>query len=179
MGRKIETMNPEVIELPLSGEELAMRYRALCDDPLYANVPGKIELDLWGRMVMSPASSYHSALQVRLSRRLAVLGGEAFVELGILTAAGVLVPDVVWASSAFMQVHAFATPYAKAPELCIEVVSPSNSVKELEEKRVAYLAAGAAEVWIVYPQSKRFQFYGREGLIPHSAYAVDLAGLFD
>jgi hypothetical protein len=41
MGRKIEAMNPEVIESPLSGEELAVRYRALCDDPHYANVPGR------------------------------------------------------------------------------------------------------------------------------------------
>jgi Uma2 family endonuclease len=180
MGRKIEAMNPEVIESPLSSEELAVRYRALCDDPLYAKVPGKIEVDVWGRVLMSPpASSYHSALQIRLSQRLAVLGGEMFAELGIVTPAGILVTDVAWASSGFMRLHAFETPYTKAPELCIEVVSPSNSVRELEEKRIAYLAAGAHEVWIVYPQSKRFEFHGRQGPIPRSAYAVDLTGLFD
>jgi Uma2 family endonuclease len=179
MGRKIESMNPEVIESPLSGEELAMRYRGLCDDPLYANVPGKIEVDVWGRLVMSPpASSYHSALQVRLTQRLAVLGGEMFVELGVVTPAGVFVPDVAWASNGFMRLHAFETPYTKAPELCIEVVSPSNSVKELEEKRIAYLAAGAEEVWIIYPQSERCEFYGKDGRLERSRFAVDLSKLF-
>ena len=179
MRRKIESMNPEVIESPLSSEELAMRYRALCDDPLYANVPGKIEVDLWGRLLMSPpASSYHSALQGRLSQRLAVLGGEMFVELGVVTPAGVFVPDVAWASSGFMRLHAFETPYTKAPELCIEVVSPSNSVRELEEKRSAYLAAGAEEVWIIYPQSKRCEFYAKDGRLERTRFAVDLSNLF-
>src|SRR5512145_3449301 len=65
----------ELIEAPLSREELAMRYRALCDDPLYANLPGKIELDVWGRMVMTPPSYYHGVIQGRLCQRLAVLGG--------------------------------------------------------------------------------------------------------
>ena len=39
----------------------------------------------------------------------------------------------------------------RAPELCIEVVSPSNSRKELREKVAAYLEAGAEEVWIRLP----------------------------
>ena len=168
----------ELIEAPLSGEELAVRYRALCDDPCYANVPGKIELDVWGRMVMSPASSYHSALQARLAQRLAALGGQAFVEASVLTAAGVLVADVAWASAEFMRVHAFETPYRHAPAICIEVVSPSSSVREMREKIDAFLAAGAEEVWIVYPQSKRCAFYGSQGPVQQSRYAVDLTDVF-
>lgn len=169
----------ELIEAPLSSEELAARYRALCENPCYANVPGKIEVDAWGRLLMSPASNYHSALQTRLSQRLTVLGGEVFVEVSVLTAAGVLVADVAWASPEFMRVHKFETPYARAPELCIEVVSPSNSVKELQEKVTAYLASGAQEVWIVYPQSKRCEFHGKAGLLERSAFAVELSHLFD
>lgn len=168
----------EVIEAPLSPDELAVRYRALCADPCYANVPGKIELDTWGRMVMSPASNYHSAIQTRLSAKLGALGGEAFVEASVLTPAGVLVADVAWASAEFMGVHAFETPYLRAPELCIEVASPSNSRKELDEKIAAYLAAGAEEVWLVYPQSKRCEFHGSQGKLERSRYPVDLAGLF-
>jgi Uma2 family endonuclease len=168
----------ELIEAPLSGEDLAARYRALCDDPCYANVPGKIELDVWGRMVMSPASNYHSALQALLVARLAALGGRAFVEASAVTSAGVLVADVAWASDEFMRMHGFETPYARAPELCIEVVSPSNSRKELQEKVAAYLAAGASEVWIVYPQSRRIEVHGPGGLLARSQYAVDLADIF-
>ena len=169
----------ELIEEPLSSAELASRYRALCNDPCFANVPGKIEIDVWGRLLMSPASNYHSALQTRLAKRLAALGGEVFVEASVLTSAGALVADVAWASTGFMRAHVFETPYTRAPEICIEVVSPSNSRKELREKIDAYLAAGAAEVWIVYPQSKRWEFHARSGVLERSAFAVDLSGLFD
>ena len=169
---------PELIEVPLSSNDLAARYRALCNDPCYANVPGKIELDAWGRMVMSPASNYHSALQALLVGKLAALAGSAFVEASVVTSAGVLVADVAWASDEFMRARGFETPYLRSPELCIEVVSPSNSRKELREKVAAYLEAGAVEVWIVFPQSKRVEFHGREGVLLRSQYAVDVADIF-
>lgn len=180
MQRKMAYMQPpaELIEAPLSGEELGARYRALCDDPLYANVPGKIEIDTWGRLLMSPPSNYHGAVQGRLIQILSVLGGQVFVECSVVTPAGVFVADAAWASAQFMRAHAFDTPYTKAPELCIEVVSPSNSVKELHEKRTAYLAAGAQEMWIVYPQSKRLEFYASKGPIVASGFPVDLTKLF-
>jgi Uma2 family endonuclease len=168
----------ELIEAPLSGEELAARYRALCDDPCYANVPGKIELDVWGRMVMTAASFHRGIVQGRLCRSLAKLGGEVVVEPPVVTAFGLFVADVAWASARFMSAHSAETPLTRAPEICIEVVSPSNSVKELREKTDAYLATGADEVWVVYPQSKRWEFYGKQGLMQRSTYAVDLADLF-
>ncbi|HEX4927612.1 MAG TPA: Uma2 family endonuclease [Burkholderiales bacterium] len=170
---------PEVIEGPLSGEELAVRYRALCDDPCYANVPGKIELDLWGRMLMSPASVYHGLVQGRLVHELkTALGGETIVEAPVVTAAGLLVVDVAWSSQEFMAAHGSENPLRHAPEICVEVVSPSNSVKELREKIEAYLRAAAKEAWIVYPQSKRCEFHGERGVLLQSAYRVDLTGLF-
>lgn len=167
-----------MIESPLSGEELGARYRAICEDPCYANIPGKIELDVWGRMLMSPASNYHSALQLELGTRLKAMGGRAFTEASMLTSVGVLVADVAWASDEFMRAHEFETPYTQALDVCVEIVSPANSRKELREKIDAYLAAGAREVWLVYPKSKRFEFYSQSGLLPSSAYRVDLSNLF-
>ena len=169
----------ELIEEPLSSEELAARYRALCEDRYYENVPGKIELDLWGRLLMTPPSVYHGMVQGRLCRSLAALGGEVLVEAPIATAMGLFVADVAWASSAFMVRHRNESPLTRAPEVCVEVVSPSNSRKELREKTDAYLAAGAQEVWIVYPQSKRREVYGKAGLLERSIFAADLSGLFD
>jgi Uma2 family endonuclease len=169
----------ELIESPLSREELAVRYRAMCEDVRFANLPGKIELDLWGRMVMSPASAYHAMVHGRLCQRLAVLGGETFAEAPIVTAMGLFVADVAWGSAQFISAHGGETPLMWAPELCIEVVSPSNSVKELQEKLTAYLAAGAEEVWILYPQTKRCEFHGRQGLIERSRCPVDLTGIFE
>ncbi|HLE65557.1 MAG TPA: Uma2 family endonuclease [Burkholderiales bacterium] len=170
---------PEVIDKPLTRDALGERYRGLCADPRFANLPGKIELDVWGRILMSPATNYHGMLQVRLGQRLASLGGQAFSEASVVTSIGLLVADLAWASPEFMRAHGTETPFTQAPALCIEIASPSNSLKELHEKVDAYLAAGATEVWIVFPQSKRFEFFGKGGLVQRSAFAVDLAGLFD
>jgi len=170
---------PEVIERPLTAEALGERFRELCVDPRFANLPGKLELDVWGRILMSPASNQHSMVQTRLARRLGGLGGEPIVEASVTTSLGLLVADVAWASAEFMRAHGTETPFTKAPELCIEIASPSNSRKELREKVDAYLAAGAVEAWIVYPQSTRFEFVGTGGPLQQSSFAIDLAGLFD
>lgn len=169
---------PDLIEVPLTQEELSARYRALCDDPRFDNLPGKVELDSWGRILMSPASNYHALVQGRLCRRLAALGGEAFVEASVVTPAGLFAPDVVWASAEFMRAHGTETPYRRAPEICVEVASPSNTAHEMREKIDAYLGAGAAEVWIALPESKRFEFFASDGKFPHSRFTVDLDGVF-
>lgn len=178
MGRMTDVQ--ELIEKPLSPEELALRYRTLCDDPCLVSVPGKIELDAWGRLLMTPPPSvYHGRVQANLTYKLkAALGGHVISEAPIVTPAGLFLPDVAWASTSFMSAHQSESALTQAPDICIEVVSPSNSVKELNEKRDAYLAAGAAEVWIIFPQSKRCAFYGQQGSLPASRYAVDLADIF-
>lgn len=169
----------EIIEQPLSPEQLAARYRELCEDPRFANLQGKIELDHWGQIRMSPASNLHSMLQSRLSQRLLSLGGQAFVEASIATHLGLSVADVSWASAEFMRRHGTETPFTAAPELCIEIASPSNSRNALREKMAAYLAAGASEAWIVFPQTRRFEFYAAEGLREQTSFAIDLSSLFD
>ena len=170
----------EIIDAPLSSDQLAIQYRRLCDDPCFANIPGKIELDVWGRVLMTPPpSAYHGLTQSRLVHKLrSALGGEVITEAPIVTALGLFLADLAWLSPPYVATHGIKTPLAPAPEVCIEVVSPTNSVKELSEKKHAYLAAGAAEVWLVYPQSKRCEFYGPQGLLPVSAYGVDLRDLF-
>jgi Uma2 family endonuclease len=170
--------DPELIEAPLSAQELAERYREMCYDRRFANVPGKIELDVWGRVLMTPASVYHGQIQGRLCQKLTALGGETLIEVGIATPVGLFVPDLAWASAQFMSLHAGEIALTRAPELCIEVVSPSNSLKEMQEKTEAYLGAGAQEVWIVYPQSKRCEFFGRQGVLAASQYIVDIASIF-
>jgi hypothetical protein len=89
----------EIIDKPLTSEALSAKFRALCSDPLMANLPGKIELDVWGRILMSPASNFHGVVQLRVARRLDALPGTAMVETSILTNIGVLVADVAWGDS--------------------------------------------------------------------------------
>jgi Uma2 family endonuclease len=40
-------------------------------------------------------------------------------------------------------------PTTLAPEICVEVLSESNTAEEMEEKRAVYFDAGADEVWLV------------------------------
>lgn len=55
----------------------------------------------------------------------------------------VKVAEVAWASTTFIAEFGYATSYPKAPELCVEIVSPSNSKQEISEKVELYLAKGA------------------------------------
>jgi Uma2 family endonuclease len=38
--------------------------------------------------------------------------------------------------------------FERAPEICVEILSPSNTAAEVDQKRAVYFDAGAAEVWI-------------------------------
>jgi Uma2 family endonuclease len=70
----------------------------------------------------------------------------------------------------------------RAPEICVEVLSPSNTVKEIEEKTVLYFEAGASEVWICDEGgSIRFHFRTpptirpRSELCPRFPHVVEVA----
>jgi Uma2 family endonuclease len=172
----------DVIDRPLDQRQLVERYLALLDDPAYASLPGRLELTGWGQIIMTPpADFWHYRVAARLARSLtAGLGGEAIQEGAIAVAGlGVLIADVVWCSSAFLARHREERVLEAAPEICVEVLSPSNSTREIDEKRTAYLAAGALEVWVVDPVGKAIAFFGPEGARAASSFAVDLTGLFD
>jgi Uma2 family endonuclease len=100
---------------------------------------------------MSPASKRHALLQAHFAAEFArqLSSGRPLTECSVLTEIGVRVPDVAWASAEFLNAHADSTPFPIAPEICVEIVSPSNSDDEIDEKIPAYLTAGAREMWIV------------------------------
>ena len=45
------------------------------------------------------------------------------------------------------------------PNLCIEVVSPTDGAEELETKVIEYFRVGVEMVWVVYPLAGRFYVY--------------------
>jgi Uma2 family endonuclease len=128
-----------------------MQWQDVIDNPYLKNLPFKIELNRWGRIEMSPASNRHALLQSRMAQwvRVAIGKGETLTEASIQTSDGVRVPDVVWASDAFLAEHDYETPFSRAPDICIEIISPSNSRLEMLDKTRLYLEAGAIEVWLV------------------------------
>jgi Uma2 family endonuclease len=170
----------ELIEEPLESEQLAEKFRGMCNDRRFENLQGKLELDSWGRILLTPADNYHGAIQGQVGHCLAALpGGQAMIHASIVTSCGLFVADVAWASDDFRRVHNYDTPYVTAPEICVEVVSRFDSRKQLQENIAAYLSTGAIEVWIVYPSSERVEFFGAGGQLSASAFPVDLTGLFD
>ena len=132
-----------------SHEALALRWAEIINDPTLRDLPYKIELNNFGKLEMSPASNRHARLQGRIALELArqLKDGDILTESPIATELGVNVPDVVWASNEFLNKHGDTTPFPQAPEICVEIRSPSNLKDEMTLKTRAYLGAGAHEMW--------------------------------
>jgi Uma2 family endonuclease len=127
-----------------------MNWQEVCADPTLQDLPYKIELNRLGQIVMSPASNEHGRLQTRIAARLLNLmdGGEVISECSIDTEDGTKVADVAWGSTEFFAHHGLVTPLPAAPQICVEIISPSNSNEEIQGKISLYLDAGASEVWL-------------------------------
>jgi Uma2 family endonuclease len=52
-----------------------------------------------------------------------------------------------------------------SPEIVIEVLSPSNTKREMQEKATLYLATGAHEFWVVDARQKQVKVVRREGTL--------------
>jgi Uma2 family endonuclease len=50
-----------------------------------------------------------------------------------------------------------------APDLAVEIISPSNTPKEMARKRKEYFAAGTKLVWQVYPKTRTVEVYTSPG----------------
>ena len=148
---------------------------ALCEDALIADLPYKVETNERGQLLMSPASTSHSRWQARMTYRLfaaievAGLGGEVLTECAVLTSQGIKVPDVAWISEASWKARANQNLLAAAPDICVEVMSASNSSEEMTHKTALYFSCGAREVWIV-DEAGRPSFYDEKG--PRAASAI-------
>ena len=156
-------------------EALIARWHEVIEDPTLRDLPYKIELNSWGKVEMSPASNRHGRLQMEIGSELKrqLPKGIAIAECSILTRIGIRCPDVAWASPDFIRELGEITPYQRAPEICAEIISPSNTRAEIEEKKAAYLAAGAREVWLV-SEDGTIRYFNTSGEQPKSAYPVTI-----
>src|SRR6185436_11022345 len=104
-----------------------------------------------GQVIMNPpADPAHGGKQADLTVLLSRFAptGKVIVECPISTSEGVKVPDLVWVSKERFASIGGKSAFTAAPEICVEVLSPSNTRNEIEEKRRLYFEAGAAEVWL-------------------------------
>jgi len=151
-----------------------MDWAEVVDNPLLQDLPFKIELNKWGKILMSPASNNHGILQFDIGTSInrAKQSGKIIMACSIQTSEGVKVADIAWASDEFIAKHGFETPYKFAPEICVEIVSPSNSKPEMEEKISLYLAQGAKEVWLCNEKGE-ISYYSHTGRLEKSGELED------
>lgn len=129
----------------LSGKEV-------CEDPNLQDLPYKIETNDRGQIVMSPTYAWHGKFAFQIAQRLEELlpGGESSVDMAIRTAHGTKVAEAIWCTAERRTEIKDAYDVPIAPEICVEVRSPTNTDAEIDEKRQLYLDAGAEEVWICH-----------------------------
>lgn len=69
-------------------------------------------------------------------------------------------PDVAFVSKErFERIGATVKAFAGAPDLAVEVLSPSNTPADMHAKVADYLAAGARCVWLVDPEAQTVTVY--------------------
>jgi Uma2 family endonuclease len=159
------------IELPARPDQTAFnlrRWEELLDDPELARIEGRIETDRHGQIIMSPPPGVdHGRYGTKIVMLLGTLmkSGEPVAEVPISTADGVKAADVAWASTKILQELGNRQCFVKAPEICVEVLSPRNTKAEIIEKRQLYFDAGAKEVWVC-SRTGEMSFYGLKSDTP-------------
>jgi Uma2 family endonuclease len=55
-----------------------------------------------------------------------------------------------------------------APDLAVEIISPSNTSREMDRRISDFFAAGATRVWVVYPEDREVYVHGLTGMVRRS-----------
>ena len=127
------------------------RWEEVCADPSLHGIEGRVETNRFGQIVMTPPPGFtHATRQSEICLRLKTMlqGGHAVTECAVLTSDGVKGVDVAWISESRVMLGLKGEVLTIAPEICVEVFSPSNTRQQMEAKRQLYFEAGAAEVWL-------------------------------
>ena len=117
---------------------------------------------------------FHSAIQSFLLVYLSKLGLRTRAELRVrVTAQRFRIPDVcVLAADAPLQ----PIPDA-APLLCVEVLSPDDSMSEMQEKIADYVAMGVTAIWVIDPRRRALFMADREGTRPVDEVTAEALGI--
>jgi Uma2 family endonuclease len=145
---------PITIELPDLASQTKFnlaRWSEILADPQLAKLPYRIETDQHGYLGMSPPPApLHGQRKVDVALLLRQLlpEGRTLSECSVSTAAGVKAIDVARLAPGRTENIPRLTLFECAPDICVEILSPSNSGAEIDQKRALYFDAGATEVWI-------------------------------
>jgi len=118
-----------------------------------------------GRAREEPTGARHGRIGTRLIRLLGTYAdpqGELFASsTGFRMASGnIRSPDVSYMSRSRLPDGPLPVGFLDgAPDLAVEIISPSEDEPDMARKVVEYLASGAKQVWQVFPQSRRVVVY--------------------
>ena len=128
------------------------RWAEIMADSVIDGSISKIETDREGHVIMSPsAGKDHGDRQAEIAYQMKLLLpiGGVLTECGVSTREGNKTPDISWISIHHPQFRQTDVKVLNpAPEICAEVLSPSNSAEEIELKKRLYFEEAAQEVWI-------------------------------
>jgi len=145
---------PLTIQLKPSLRQTAFnlkRWAELLTDPEVVRLAHRIETDRHGHVLMSPPPTpAHGRKQNRIGTLLEQMlpNRNVVTECPLSTPDGVKAIDVAWLGPARGQEADNETCLTRAPEICVEILSPSNTPLEIKENIALYLEVGAQEVWI-------------------------------
>ncbi|VAW31850.1 hypothetical protein MNBD_CHLOROFLEXI01-4211 [hydrothermal vent metagenome] len=117
---------------------------------------------------MSPAGHSHGSIASNILSFIAVfvrehrLGKTYAAETGFLLTKN---PDTVRApDAAFVRAERLASQPAVGffdgpPDLAVEVISPSETINDVESKVIDYLEAGTELIWLIYPRIQTVTIY--------------------
>jgi Uma2 family endonuclease len=126
----------------------------------------RVETDRHGRLVVhEPLTAQHGTFQSEVVKRLhqRIPGGRAVTVCPVSTSDGVKILDVGWMSRERYEPMRDCVIFDMAPEICIEILSSSNTDAEMEEKRDLYFEIGCLEFWTVGATGK-VRFFGAGGV---------------
>ena len=165
------------LELPPQKRQTGFNLRRWAEvlaDRELAKVEGRIETDRHGHIIMSPPPALsHGSFQSMIAHLLWSLlpTGCVFTGCPISTADGVKGADVAWASPERTEELGGQVCFPKAPEICVEVVSLSNTEVEIQEKMALYFDADASEVWLCNLKGV-MRFFGPDATRPMRASKI-------
>ncbi|MEO5926891.1 MAG: Uma2 family endonuclease [Bryobacteraceae bacterium] len=130
----------------------------------------QIELDEGEVITMAPAGEDHGFIELKLATKMFVfveahdLGRVYAGDTGFrLTDDTVRSPDVAFVRKsrvAELRSKGFANG---APDLAVEIVSPSDSFRQMTRKVRQYFAAGCHTVWVIHPDRKEVEVFEATG----------------
>lgn len=139
----------------------------------------------------------HSKIQAKVARLLgnyleeSKQGGEVYTELPCRTTQQGRRPDIAYLTPELVERYSAAPSLPQSPPFVIEIISPPDPAEELLGKASEYLASGALEVWLIFPENQKIMtvteqltvmFYPNQVAIPQAIlkdFSLDLKVLFN